>query len=271
MAARFWWISVPELPEVETVVRTLRPAIVGRRILNAEFGQLRVLRGLPLDTAAALAGQRVVAVERYGKFIAIRLERGYLVVHLGMTGKLLVDAERTKWTHAIFTLDQGVMSFDDARQFGRIEYGEELPARVSALGPEPLEVSLEEFTRRVKERHSPVKAVLLNQAVVRGVGNIYADEALFRAGVHPKRMAASLRADRVGKIYRAMQEVLAEAIESRGSSVSNYVDADGRKGSFQNSHRVYQRTGEPCVNCRSPIKRIVVAQRGTHFCPKCQK
>jgi formamidopyrimidine-DNA glycosylase len=113
--------------------------------------------------------------------------------------------------------------------------------------------------------------VLLNQAVVRGVGNIYADEALFRAGVHPKRIAASLRADRVEKIYRAMREVLAEAIESRGSSVSNYVDADGRKGSFQLSHRVYQRGGEPCVNCGSLIRRIVVAQRGTHFCPKCQK
>jgi formamidopyrimidine-DNA glycosylase len=262
---------LPELPEVETVVRTLRPAIVGRKILNAEFGQLRVLRGLPLDTAAALAGQRVVAVERYGKFIAIRLERGYLVVHLGMTGKLLVDALRTKWTHAIFTLDTGVLSFDDPRQFGRIEYGEQLPARVSALGPEPLEVSLEEFARRLKLRRSPVKAVLLNQAVVRGVGNIYADEALFRAGVHPKRITASLRADRVEKIYRAMREVLAEAIESRGSSVSNYVDADGRKGSFQLLHRVYQRGGEPCVNCGSLIKRIVVAQRGTHFCPKCQK
>lgn len=256
---------------METVVRTLRPAIVGRRILNAEFGQLRVLRGLPTDTAAALAGQRVLAVERHGKFIAIRLERGYLVVHLGMTGKLLMDSERTKWTHAIFTLDQGTMSFDDARQFGRIEYGAELPARVSALGPEPLEVSLEEFTRRLKERRSPVKAVLLNQAVVRGVGNIYADEALFRAGVHPARIASSLRPARVARIYQAMREVLSEAIESRGSSVSNYVDAEGRKGSFQLSHRVYQRTGEPCVVCGRPIKRIVLAQRGTHFCSKCQK
>lgn len=253
------------------MVRTLRPAIVGRRILNAEFGQLRVLRGLPQDTAQALAGQRVLAIERHGKFIAIRLERGYLVVHLGMTGKLLVDAERTKWTHAIFTLDRGVMIFDDPRQFGRIEYGAELPERVAALGPEPLEVRLDEFARRIRERRSPIKAVLLNQAVVRGVGNIYADEALFRAGVHPSRIAASLRRDRVEKIYNAMREVLAEAIESRGSSVSNYVDAEGRKGSFQNAHRVYQRTGEPCVNCGAKIRRTVLAQRGTHYCPKCQK
>lgn len=262
---------MPELPEVETVVRTLRPAIVGRRILNVEFGQLRVLRGLPHDTAQALAGQRIKAIERHGKFIAIRLERGYLVVHLGMTGKLLVNGERTKWTHAIFTMDRGAMIYDDPRQFGRIEYGLELPERVAALGPEPLEVSLPEFTRRVKERRSPIKAVLLNQLVVRGVGNIYADEALFRAGVHPKRIAASLSRDRVARVYEAMREVLAEAIESRGSSVSNYVDADGNKGSFQLSHRVYQRTGEPCVKCRTKIRRIVLAQRGTHYCPNCQK
>jgi formamidopyrimidine-DNA glycosylase len=188
-----------------------------------------------------------------------------------MTGRLLMDAPRTKWTHAIFTLDRGVLIYDDPRQFGRIEYGLELPARVAALGPEPLEVSLEEFGRRLKERRSPVKAVLLNQLVVRGVGNIYADEALFRAGIHPKRMAASLRRDRVAKLYHAMREVLAEAIESRGSSVSNYVDADGRKGSFQLSHRVYQRTGEPCVICGAKIRRIVLAQRGTHYCPKCQR
>jgi formamidopyrimidine-DNA glycosylase len=262
---------MPELPEVETVVRTLRPAIVGRRILNAEFRQLRVLRGSAQDTMKALAGRKIKSIERHGKFIAIRLDKGFLVVHLGMTGKLLVNAEPTKWTHAIFTLDHGMLHYDDQRQFGRIEYGDELPARVAALGPEPLEVSLAEFTARVRARKSPIKAVLLNQAVVRGVGNIYADEALFRAGVHPKRAAASLGKDRVERIFKAMREVLAEAIESRGSSVSNYVDADGRKGSFQQAHRVYQRTGEPCVKCGAEIRRIVLAQRGTHFCGKCQR
>jgi formamidopyrimidine-DNA glycosylase len=262
---------MPELPEVETVVKTLRPAIVGRRILNAEFRQLRVLRGSAHDTMKALAGRKIKAIERHGKFIAIRLDKGFLVVHLGMTGKLLVNAEPTKWTHALFTLDQGMLHYDDQRQFGRIEYGDELPARVAALGPEPLDVSLAEFTARVRARKSPIKAVLLNQAVVRGVGNIYADEALFRAGVHPKRAAASLSKERVERIFKAMREVLVEAIESRGSSVSNYVDADGRKGSFQQAHRVYRRTGEPCVKCGAEIKRIVLAQRGTHFCAKCQR
>ena len=262
---------MPELPEVETVVRTLRPALVGRRILNAEFRQLRVLRGSPHETMQALAGRRIKSIERHGKFIAIRLDRGYLVIHLGMTGKLLVNAEPTKYTHAIFTLDRGILHYDDQRQFGRIEYGDELPARVAALGPEPLEITLADFTARLKARRSPIKAVLLNQAVVRGVGNIYADEALFRAGVHPKRPAASLGKPRIERIYNAMREVLAEAIESRGSSVSNYVDADGRKGSFQLAHRVYRRMGKPCANCGAAIKRIVLIQRGTHFCPKCQR
>ena len=262
---------MPELPEVETVVRTLRPAIVGRRILNAEFLQLRVLRGSPLETAKALSGRRIQAIERYGKFIAIRLDRGWLVVHLGMTGKLLVNAEPTKWTHAVFTLDRGILHYDDQRQFGRIEYGVDLPERVAALGPEPLEITLEDFIARLRARRSPVKAALLNQAVVRGVGNIYADEALFRAGVHPRRAAASLRKDRIERVYNAMREVLAEAIESRGSSVSNYVDSDGRKGSFQLAHRVYRRTGQLCTTCGTEIKRIVLVQRGTHFCPKCQR
>ena len=243
---------------------------MGRRILTAEFGQLRVLRGLPQSTAQSLAGQRIKAIERHGKFIAIQLERGCLVVHLGMTGKLLINAERTKWTHATSRSIRRLL-FDDPRQFGRIEYGAELPERVAALGPEPLEVSLEEFARRLKQRRSPIKAVLLNQAVVCGVGNIYADETLFRAGVHPKRLAGSLRKDRVAKIYQAMREVLQEAIDSRGSSVSNYVDAEGRKGSFQLSHRVYRRNGEPCVKCGAVIVRIVVAQRGTHLCPRCQR
>lgn len=253
------------------MVRTLRPALVGRRILNAEFRQLRVLIGSPHKTTKALSGRRIQSIERHGKFIAIKLDRGYLVVHLGMTGKLLINADPTKFTHAIFTLDRGMLHYDDQRQFGRIEYGDELPGRVAALGPEPLEISLAEFTARLKARRSPIKAVLLNQAVVRGVGNIYADEALFRAGVHPKRIAASLKKDRIERIYGAMREVLAEAIESRGSSVSNYVDAEGRKGSFQQSHRVYRRTGEPCVKCGAPIRRIVLTQRGTHFCPKCQR
>jgi formamidopyrimidine-DNA glycosylase len=262
---------MPELPEVETVVRCLRPGIVGQRILNAELRAGRVFVGSVQKMALAVAGQKIRGVDRYGKFIAIRLEGGVLTVHLGMTGSLLLDAPVTKWTHAILTLERNVLTYQDPRQFGRIEYGDSLPARVAKLGPEPLEILPDEFSRRLKARESPVKAALLNQAVVRGVGNIYADEALFRAGIHPRRRASSIGRDRVEKLYRAMREVLAEAIESRGSSISNYVDAEGRKGGFQLLHRVYQRAGEPCVNCGAPIRRTTVAQRGTHYCGKCQK
>jgi formamidopyrimidine-DNA glycosylase len=170
----------------------------------------------------------------------------------------------------VFTLDRGTITYDDPRQFGRIEYGAEIPARVASLGPEPLEVSFDEFASRVRPRRAPIKAVLLNQAVVRGVGNIYADEALFRARIHPARSAVSLRRNRLLRLFEAMREVLTEAIESRGSSISNYVDAEGHRGSFQQRHRVYQRTGESCVNCGAGIRRMVIAQRGSHFCPKCQ-
>ena len=262
---------MPELPEVESVVRSLRPGIVGRRILNAELKDGRVLVGSAAVTSRALAGRKIVRVERHGKFIAIHLDEGFLVVHLGMTGRLLLNAEPAKWTHAIFTLDKGTMIYDDPRQFGRIEYGEELPARVARLGPEPLEVSAAEFMTRLRQRGSPVKAVLLNQAVVRGVGNIYADETLFRAGVHPRRRASSLSGQRVAKIHAAMRQVLSEAIAAGGSSISDYVDADGAKGWFQVEHRAYGRTGEPCKVCATPIKRILLAQRSTHYCPKCQR
>jgi formamidopyrimidine-DNA glycosylase len=262
---------MPEGPEVESVVRSLRRGIIGRRILNAELKNGRVLIGSAVTTSRALAGRRIDAIERHGKFIAIHLDQGFLVVHLGMTGRLLLNAEPDKWTHAIFNLDRGTMIYSDPRQFGRIEYGRTLPERVAKLGPEPLDVTLEEFTARLAKRDSPIKAVLLNQAVVRGVGNIYADETLFRAGVHPKRKASSISKTRVAKIHVGMRQVLSEAIAAGGSSISDYVDADGAKGWFQVEHRAYGRTGEPCKICGTPINRIVLAQRSTHFCPQCQR
>jgi formamidopyrimidine-DNA glycosylase len=264
---------MPELPEVETVVRTLAPQVTGLRIRSAEFTQKRILRGDPDEMARMLAGQTIQSVSRYGKFIVFTLGRrgGFLIVHLGMTGKLLWNGEPAKHTHAIFTLDGGTLLYNDSRQFGRIEYARELPARVQKLGPDALSVTLEDFTRLLRLRKSRVKSVLLNQSFVRGMGNIYADEALFRAGIHPLALGSKLRKDRVKKLYDAMREVLHEAIDRRGSSVSDYVDTDGNRGSFQTLHRVYRRTGDPCLTCGTPIRRTLVAQRGTHFCPKCQK
>lgn len=264
---------MPELPEVETVTRSIAP-LVGRRIVSAEFRCLRILRGgNPDRMSATLAGKKIAAVKRYGKFIVVTLGGGggYLTIHLGMTGRLLLGGPTGKHTHAIFSLDRGVLLYDDSRQFGCIELSAEFPKRVARLGPEPLKIGVEEFIAGLKRRKTSVKALLLNQAFVRGIGNIYADEALFRAGIHPRASASRLRAERARKLHAAIIEVLSQAIEAGGSSISDYVDAEGRKGFFQFQHRVYQRTGEPCVQCGAAVKRLVIAQRSSHFCPKCQR
>jgi formamidopyrimidine-DNA glycosylase len=262
---------VPELPEVETVVRSLQ-GLVGRAIRNAEFRKPRVLVGDAETSTQLLLGRRIGAIERAGKFIVFRLEpAGFLVVHLGMTGKLLVDAPLTKHSHAIFTLSEGVLQYEDFRQFGRVECGEELPARVAKLGPDALAVDFETFAGLVRARKTRIKPLLLNQEVVCGMGNIYVDEALFRAGIHPLASGARIKRARLRQLWESMREVLNEAIASKGSSISDYVDADGVKGTFQEMHRVYQRDGKPCVACGAEIQRILVAQRGTHFCAKCQK
>lgn len=246
--------------------------IAGRRIVSAEFTCQRVLRGDADQMSAALAGRRIRGIRRRGKFIVIELDGGhFLVVHLGMTGRLLLGGTPGKHTHAVVNLDRGVLRYEDPRQFGKIEVGRGLPARVEKLGPEPLEVTLEEFAARLKRRKARIKSVLLDQHFVRGIGNIYADEALFRAGIHPLAIGARLRREQVKRLHAAIVEVLTQAIEKGGSSISDYVDADGRRGFFQFEHRVYQRTGEPCLNCGAPIRRTLVAQRGTHFCAKCQK
>jgi formamidopyrimidine-DNA glycosylase len=262
---------VPELPEVETVARSLAP-MVGRRILSAELRCPRVLRGAdPDEMSRQLAGRRITAIRRYGKFIVVSLNRGYLTIHLGMTGRLLLGGAPGKHTHAILNLDRGALLYDDSRQFGRFQFTDEFPTRIAKLGPEPLEVPFEDFAAGLKGRKTRIKALLLNQNFLRGIGNIYADEALFRAGIHPMAIAGRIRGDRARRLYDAIGQVLREAIAAGGSSISDYVDAEGRKGFFQFNHRVYQHTGQPCVNCGTVIRRILVAQRSSHFCPSCQK
>lgn len=264
---------MPELPEVETVALSIAP-LVGRRIVAAEFRCVRILRGGDPDKmAAALEGRRIAGVRRYGKFIVLSLQGGgYLLVHLGMTGRLLLGGPTGKHTHAILTLDRGgVLLYDDSRQFGRLQYSREFPQRIEKLGPEPLEIAFDDFAAALLRRKTRIKALLLNQDFLRGLGNIYADEALFRAGIHPLAIASRIRGERARRLYQAITAVLTEAINAGGSSISDYVDAQGRKGFFQFSHRVYQRTGEACINCGAPIRRILVAQRSSHFCARCQK
>jgi formamidopyrimidine-DNA glycosylase len=262
---------VPELPEVETVVRTLAPKLTGRRIIDARFSSRHVVRQKFSALRNRVRDQLVKSVARHGKFIVLTLDEGVLAIHLGMTGKLLLDAEPGPYARAIFELDRGLLVYDDIRHFGRIEWSAQLPERAAALGPDALNISSEDFRQLLKTRRSRVKPLLLNQRFLRGMGNIYTDEALFEARIHPRAIAASLSKERAGRLHRAMVDILSTAIRLKGSSISDYVDADGQRGSFQQQHQVYGRAGEPCLICGTPIRRIVVGQRGTHYCPKCQR
>jgi formamidopyrimidine-DNA glycosylase len=262
---------VPELPEVESVVRTLAPFLPGRQIVAAEFSSRFVTPGNRKALARKVTGRTIESVQRRGKFIEILLDQGKLTVHLGMTGRLLRDAAPGKHTYGRFTLDAGTLTstliYDDPRQFGRILWNHDL----SHLGPEPLEVSLQEFQERLKKRKSKIKALLLDQSFVAGVGNIYADETLFAAGVHPLTVASRLTKVKATAIHTHMREILARAIRLGGSSISDYVDAEGNRGWFQLEHNAYGREGEPCKVCGTPIRKITVIQRGTHYCPRCQR
>ena len=262
---------MPELPEVETVVRTLAPKLTGRRIVNARFYSKHVVRQKFPVLARRVRDQRVNSVRRHGKFIVLELDCGVLTIHLGMTGKLLMDSEPGPYARAIFELDQGLLVYDDVRHFGRIEWSPQLLERAEALGPDALDIPLDDFLQRLKKKHAGIKPLLLNQRFLRGMGNIYTDEALFEARIHPRAIASRLNKDRATRLHSAMVDILAAAIRLKGSSVSDYVDADGQRGSFQLQHQVYGRAGEPCVTCGSAIRRIVVGGRGTHYCPKCQR
>ncbi len=250
------------------MVRSLAPHLTGRRIVSAKFTSRFVTPGDRRKLGARLAGRTIEGVTRRGKFIVIALDSGTLAVHLGMTGKLLLDGDVNPHTHGVFVLDGGVLLYDDPRQFGRVEWGAK---RVARLGPEPLEIALEEFCARLRGRKSKVKPLLLNQRFLAGMGNIYVDEALFASGIHPLAIASRLSMPRAARLHQAIREILSLAIEHRGSSISDYVDAEGQRGAFQLLHRVYGREGEPCIDCGAPIRKIVVAQRGTHYCPKCQR
>lgn len=262
---------MPELPEVETVVRSLAPHLPGRTIVSAQLRSRFVTPGDRDAIAKSLCGRRIESIRRHGKFIVVELDRGVLTIHLGMTGRLLLDASAGTHSHGLFELDRGTLIYDDPRQFGSIEYSEILPERVASLGPEPLSVTAADFIAALKTRRSRIKPLLLDQGFVRGIGNIYADEILFRARIHPRAMASRLSRRRAVELHTAMREILLLAIEHRGSSISDYVDAAGEKGSFQMLHRVYGREGQPCVTCGAPVRRIVVIQRGTHYCPRCQR
>jgi formamidopyrimidine-DNA glycosylase len=262
---------VPELPEVETVVRSVEPHLIGRQILTASFSSSRVTRGDHAETARLLTGATIQTISRRGKQIWMALDRGFLYIHLGMTGKLLWDGQPGKHTRALLEFEPGVLIYDDSRMFGRVEAFETIPEAFQRVGPDALDIPFAEFYTRLKQRRGRIKTTLLNQAFLGGVGNIYADEALFASRIHPNTPLGRLSKARAATLHTHVLEILNAAIVHRGSSVSDYVDGAGERGSFQQQHNVYGKAGEPCPDCGTPIRRIVVAQRGTHYCPRCQR
>ncbi|MDE1178022.1 MAG: bifunctional DNA-formamidopyrimidine glycosylase/DNA-(apurinic or apyrimidinic site) lyase [Edaphobacter sp.] len=269
---------MPELPEVETVANGVHQRIHGQSVRSVwTSNKPQTFKSSPEEIASVLTGARIDRVRRVGKTVVADVTQAdgataQFLVHLGMTGRLLVSDPETPvppHTHAILTLSGGKeLRFVDARRFGRLSISHEA---YEGPGKEPLTIGVEDFITLFRNRKTPIKAALLNQSLLHGVGNIYADEALHHAGIRPRRHAGRLTRDELTRLRAALQKVLKKAIQLGGSSVSDYVDADGVAGFFQLHHYVYSRTGEPCRTCSTTIERIVVGGRSTHFCPNCQK
>jgi formamidopyrimidine-DNA glycosylase len=277
---------MPELPEVETIVRGLRTVLPGHTITSVRLGKTDFIED-PAALGELLPGRRIEAVDRMGKFIRLGLSAGPtaknperqidLIVHLGMTGWLGVRRPEdpvAPHTHVFFELEDGrELRYTDIRRFGqmRLVPGEGFDAFRESLGMEPLEVSASDFGKRLADRRARIKALLLDQTVFRGIGNIYADESLWQARIHPARLAAGLKSTELGGLRQAIRRVLLRAIEDRGSSISNFVDAEGQPGEYQQRHRAYGREGKPCFRCGTKIRRAIVAGRSSYFCPRCQR
>jgi formamidopyrimidine-DNA glycosylase len=284
---------MPELPEVETIARGLAARVSGDVIESIWLGEKpEPLKSSAQEIAAAVEHTRIVTVRRMGKHIVFDLQpaknsqpsqrkrksnsskiTAQWIVHLGMTGRMLIcepESEIPKHTHAIAKLASGrELRFVDPRRFGRLSVA--AAGNFDTVGMEPLEAEVEGFIELFRGRKTPIKSALLNQKLLRGVGNIYADESLFRTGIRPRRRASTVTREQFAKLLTSIKEVLREAIAVGGSSVSDYVGADGQEGFFQLRHRVYGREGEPCLVCKTPIKRVVIAGRSSHYCAKCQK
>lgn len=290
---------MPELPEVETIVNQLRSRLLGRRIVSAWVGWERIVDRPSAEEFCQRLNQRIfAAARRRGKFLLFPfhsgdvprlgrgvprlappeagLGRGVLLVHLRMTGNLLLQpssVEPDRHTHAVLTLDDGQrLHYRDVRKLGRLYLVDDPEEVVGRLGPEPLaaDFDAEALAARLAGRRARVKSLLLDQRVLAGLGNIYADEALFRAGIHPLRLGENLSAGEIARLHAAIRGVLREAISAGGTTLRDYRSAMGQPGEFQERLQVVRRHGEPCPRCGTPLERIRVGGRSTHFCPRCQ-
>lgn len=270
---------MPELPEVETIRRELSFLLVGKRILHVEIRWPRLVERLtPDEFCHRVQGRSITAVRRRGKYLIFDLDSGeQWIVHLRMTGQLHVrgaDVPPDKHTHALFRLNNGqVLHYRDQRKFGRFYLVEDEATVVGGLGPEPLTEDWhpEDLASALARRRATIKALLLDQRVVAGLGNIYADEALFLAGIHPARAGGSLSEEEIRRLHNAIRHVLEEAVRARGSTLSTYVPPSGQRGRYQQQRRVYHRAGDPCPVCGTSIRKIRIVGRSTHFCPRCQR
>ena len=271
---------MPELPEVETTRRGIAAALTGRRVEELLIRERRLRWPVPPGIETALRGSRVRSVERRAKYLLLRFDAGTAIVHLGMSGSLRVLARDTpprRHDHWDLVLDDGVrIRYHDPRRFGSLQFTRDDPAEhplLAGLGPEPLSEAFDadHLFRATRRREVAIKVLLMNARIVVGVGNIYANEALFRAGVHPARAAGRLTRAQAAALAEAVKTVLAEAIRIGGTTLRDYVDAAGELGSFRQELAVYERAGEPCRRCRTPIRRRVLGQRATYLCPRCQR
>jgi formamidopyrimidine-DNA glycosylase len=269
---------MPELPEVETIKTELAPYVIGRRITGVTLLWEGIVRQPSVaEFQSRITGQKIVGLARRGKYLLVSLSRGdLLIIHLKMSGSLLVvhdSPEPPRFTRAIIHLDRGVnIFFRDPRKFGLMRLVKDKESVVGELGPEPLEPEFtpELLQKLLAKRQAPIKALLCDQNLIAGVGNMYADEALFAARIHPLRTGASLTREEIERLHQAIRRVLRAGIGNKGASIENYYRPNGTTGTAHFEFKVAHRGGEPCPNCGTPIQRITVRNRGTYFCPKCQ-
>jgi formamidopyrimidine-DNA glycosylase len=271
---------VPELPEVETTRRGIRGELNGARVLEVRLRERRLRWPVAADFEGAVTGQRVVDVGRRAKYLLVDLEHGGLVIHLGMSGSLRVLAPATPLLahdHWDLQLDTGrVLRFNDPRRFGSLHYTVGPPGEhplLAQLGPEPLDAAFDAVSLHAmaQGRRVAVKPFLMDQRVVVGVGNIYASEALFRAGIDPRRAAGRVSLARYARLVDAVRTVLGEAIQVGGTTLRDYVSPEGTPGYFRQQLYVYERAGEACRSCHTPVRQLVLGQRSTYYCPRCQR
>jgi formamidopyrimidine-DNA glycosylase len=279
---------MPELPEVETVAQGLRKHALGRRISEVEVRHAGVIAGSPEEFVRRLSGRTIAAVGRKGKVLVVELafrggglaaadEPGFLIIRLGMTGQVTLEPRPSAiepHTHVRMLLDDGreELRFRDARRFGKLRVlaREAMEALLASLGPDAREITADEFLKSMRGRRGALKSWLMNQQMLAGLGNIYADEALFAARLHPLAQPGRVPPHDARRLYREVRRVLDRAVNLQGTSFRDYIDIEGREGNYGMRLKVYQRTGEPCRRCRTLIRRVVIAGRSSHFCPRCQ-